>query len=139
VARRSTDSSTKGTPDSSPRSRERGSYDLLAFHPLSGAVLVVEVKTEIASAEATLRKVDEKARLAAKIARARFDWKVSSVSRVLVLPPLMTARRHVRRHSDLFAEALPLGTVAFKQWLKAPSGPTGAVWFVTNSDGRNSS
>ena len=43
---------------------ERGSIDLLAFHPATRTLLVVEVKTEIASVEETLRRHDAKVRLA---------------------------------------------------------------------------
>ena len=53
---------------------ERGSIDLLAWHAATGSLLVIEVKTEIVSAESTLRKLDEKGRLAAKVARERFGW-----------------------------------------------------------------
>ena len=37
---------------------ERGSIDLLAWHPATRTLLVVEVKTEIAGVESTLRKHD---------------------------------------------------------------------------------
>jgi len=43
---------------------ERGSVDVLAFYEPSGTMLVVEVKSELTSIEATLRKLDEKVRLA---------------------------------------------------------------------------
>jgi transcriptional regulator with XRE-family HTH domain len=43
---------------------ERGSIDVLAFDLRSLTLLVVEVKSELAAVEATLRKVDEKVRLA---------------------------------------------------------------------------
>ena len=50
---------------------ERGSIDVLGFHRRTGSLLVIEVKTEITSVEETLRKLDEKVRLADRIARAR--------------------------------------------------------------------
>ena len=40
---------------------ERGSIDLLAWHAPTRTLLVIEVKTELTSVEATLRKHDEKA------------------------------------------------------------------------------
>jgi transcriptional regulator with XRE-family HTH domain len=52
--------------------RERGSVDILAWHAASRTLLVIEVKTEIASAEETLRRHDEKVRLAPKLGRERF-------------------------------------------------------------------
>ena len=51
---------------------ERGSVDILAWHAATGRLLVIEIKTEIASAEELLRRHDEKVRLAPKLARDRF-------------------------------------------------------------------
>jgi transcriptional regulator with XRE-family HTH domain len=42
---------------------ERGSIDILAWWPFARIALVVEIKSELASVEATLRKLDEKVRL----------------------------------------------------------------------------
>jgi hypothetical protein len=49
---------------------DRGSIDVLAVHPVARIALVVEVKTEITSAEETLRRLDVKVRLGAGLARA---------------------------------------------------------------------
>jgi hypothetical protein len=43
---------------------ERGSIDVLGWRPTARSLLVVETKSEIVSVEATLRKLDEKVRLA---------------------------------------------------------------------------
>ncbi|MDL2334652.1 MAG: helix-turn-helix domain-containing protein [Chloroflexota bacterium] len=40
---------------------ERGSIDLLAFMPATGTLLVLEIKTDMAAVEQTLRKLDETA------------------------------------------------------------------------------
>jgi transcriptional regulator with XRE-family HTH domain len=50
---------------------ERGSIDLLGWHADTATLLVVEVKSEIATVEGTFRKHDEKVRLAGRIARER--------------------------------------------------------------------
>ena len=79
---------------------ERGSIDLLAWHAPTATLLVIEIKTELVSVEATLRKHDEKVRLAPTIAR-RLGWYPTSVARLLVLPDLRTEHRRVaglRRH-----------------------------------------
>jgi transcriptional regulator with XRE-family HTH domain len=65
---------------------ERGSIDVLGLRPLKRACLIVEVKSTIASAEATGRKLDEKARLAPTIVARREGWRPDVVGRVLVLP-----------------------------------------------------
>lgn len=114
---------------------ERGSYDLLAYHPVARVLLVVEVKTDLPSAEATLRKLDEKTRLAPKIARERFGWQAVAIGRLLVTPDANTLRRRVARHSALFSRALPARNVAVRRWLSQPSGGLAGLWFVSNRDG----
>jgi transcriptional regulator with XRE-family HTH domain len=108
---------------------ERGSIDILAWHPSSATVLVIEVKTELASVEATLRKHDEKARLARTISR-REGWQPRSVARLLVLPEDRTQRRNVERHSAVLGSAYPLGTRAVRAWCRNPSGPMSGLMFL---------
>src|SRR5206468_5248101 len=61
---------------------ERGSIDLLGWSAASRHLIVVEVKTELVSVEATLRKLDEKVRLAPAVARERLGWQAEHVSRL---------------------------------------------------------
>lgn len=110
---------------------ERGSYDLLAYHPEQGIVLVVEVKTELPSVEATLRKLDEKTRLAPTVARDRFGWRVRGVARLLVMPDERTLRRRVERHRALLEGAFPLRSVAVRRWIQTPVGVVSGLWFLT--------
>lgn len=65
---------------------ERGSIDVLGLLPAARAALVVEVKTDVASTEAMGRKLDEKARLAPGIVKARFGWTPAAVGRLIVIP-----------------------------------------------------
>ena len=108
---------------------ERGSIDILAWHPSSATVLVVEVKTELASIEATLRKHDEKARLARTIAR-RLGWQPRTVARLLVLPEDRTQRRVVDRHGAILDSAYPLRTRAVRAWCRSPIGPMSGLIFL---------
>lgn len=110
---------------------ERGSIDMLAWHEPSRTLLVVEVKTEIGSVEATLRKHDEKVRLAPSIARRRFGWSPREVSRLLVLPDLSTPRRQVGRFADLFDRSYPVRGVAARTWLREPSGSIRGLVFLS--------
>jgi transcriptional regulator with XRE-family HTH domain len=109
---------------------ERGSIDILAWHEATRSLLVVEVKTELVSVEETLRKHDEKSRLAAKVAREQFGWRAAGTSRLLVLPDLSTPRRRVDRHSAVLGAAYPLRGVSTRRWLKAPEGSMSAVLFI---------
>jgi transcriptional regulator with XRE-family HTH domain len=111
--------------------RERGSIDILAFHPQTGSLLVIEIKSVVPDLQAMLGVLDRKARLAADVARER-GWLVRSVSRLLVLPDDRTARRRVRQHTATFDAALPARTVEVRRWLVAPSGQMAGVLFLTN-------
>jgi transcriptional regulator with XRE-family HTH domain len=99
---------------------ERGSIDLLAWHPATRTLLVVEIKTELTSVEATLRKHDEKVRLAARIADERFGWRATSTARLLVLPNLSTARRR-ERHGAVLGTAYPVRGEVLRAWLRQPT------------------
>jgi transcriptional regulator with XRE-family HTH domain len=100
---------------------ERGSIDLLAWHDSSRTLLVIEIKTELASIEETLRRHDAKARLARGIAEERFSLPAQNVSRLLVLPDARTPRRHVERHTAMFAGSYPMRSWLLKRWLQDPS------------------
>jgi transcriptional regulator with XRE-family HTH domain len=103
---------------------ERGSIDLLAFHPGTRIVLVVEVKSEIVSVEETLRRHDVKVRLAPKIARERFGWAAVGTCRMLAISDTRTARRRVERHDGVFGRAYPVRGWAARGWLRHPSPGT---------------
>lgn len=108
---------------------ERGSIDVLAFHPDSGCLLVVEVKSVVPDVQATLSGIDRKVRLGPQLARDR-GWSVNSVSRLLVVPADRTARRRVARFPATFDQALPLRTVAVRRWLSTPDRAIGGVLFL---------
>jgi len=99
---------------------ERGSIDLLGFHADTRSLLVSEIKTDVGSVEATVRKHDEEVRLAATVARERLGWHATSVSRLLVLPAESTARRQVDRHRAIFDRAYPSRGRAVAVWLGRP-------------------
>jgi transcriptional regulator with XRE-family HTH domain len=110
---------------------ERGAFDLLAFR--DGVVLVVEVKTDLVSAEATLRKLDEKGRLAATVGRERFAWQVRDVGRLLVFADRSTTRRRVARQAQLFDRALPTRGADVRRWLARPDGALAGIWFAPDT------
>jgi len=109
---------------------ERGSIDLVGWHAATATLLVIEVKTELASIEETLRRHDAKVRLAAQVVAERFGWTPRRVARLLVLPDASTPRRQVGRHGDVLRAAYPLRGPALRVWLKAPSGSIAGLAFV---------
>jgi transcriptional regulator with XRE-family HTH domain len=113
---------------------ERGSIDLLAWHPATRTLLVIELKSEIASIEETFRRHDVKARLARRIALERFGWEAAIVGRLLVLPELRSIRRQVEDKPDLFYSVYPVRNVAVKRWLRAPAGPLSGLLFMSDTN-----
>lgn len=110
-----------------------GSIDILAWHPGTRTLLVIEVKTEIPSAEATLRKLDEKVRLAPRIGRERFGWSAMNIGQVLVVQDTSTNRRRIDSHAGLFDAALPMAGSALRHWLGAPVGGIAGRMFLSPS------
>lgn len=112
---------------------ERGSIDLLGWHAETATLLVVEVKSEIATVEGTLRKHDEKVRLAPRIVGERFDWAPRVIARLLVLSEHRTVRRQVQDKSALFGRAYPSRNVEVRRWLRSPSGPMSGILFLPDT------
>jgi transcriptional regulator with XRE-family HTH domain len=111
--------------------RERGSIDILAWHPIARVVLVIEVKSVVPDIQAMLFGVHRKARVAPVIARER-GWDPAAVARILVLPDDRTSRRRVAAFATTFEQVLPARTTAVKRWLVAPSGPIAGVLFLSD-------
>jgi len=110
---------------------ERGSIDLLAWHASTKSLLVVEVKSSLVSVEATLRKLDEKTRLSAGVARKTFGWEPDSESRVLVLPAGNADRRLVHAHRVLFQSSVPASGNQMRVWARSPTGiAIAGLWFL---------
>jgi hypothetical protein len=113
---------------------ERGSIDLLARHPDTRTLLVIELKSEIASIEETFRRDDVKVRLARQIALERFGWKATVVGRLLVLPEARAIRRQVETKARLFGSVYPARNVEVRRWLRAPAGPLSGLMFVSDTN-----
>jgi transcriptional regulator with XRE-family HTH domain len=117
---------------------ERGAIDILAWHAPTRTLLVVEVKTELTSVEATLRRHDAKVRLAAGIANERFGWRPVAVARLLTLPDTPTARRRVARHAAVLDAAYPLRGADVRAWVQSPTGAPACLAFLSTGGGRRS-
>lgn len=107
---------------------ERGSYDLLAVHPLGNVLLVVEVKTVIVDVQAMLRALDVKVRLAPTVARER-GWPANVAVPCLIVAAGSTARRRILEHSPLFARFACRGLAA-RRWVRSPGERVGGLLFM---------
>ena len=104
---------------------ERGSVDELSFDVSTSTLLVTELKTGIYEANRTVAKLDEKARLAARLGR-RLGWEATTVVPCLVIADTRTNRRRVEQHPNLFGRFELRGRRA-RSWLRAPSGHVGGL------------
>ena len=114
---------------------ERGSIDVLAWHPGQRLLLVVEVKTSLQSMEELLRRHDVKVRLAPRLAGERFGWTARGVARLLVLPDDSTPRRRVARHAAMLQASYPVRGREVGAWLRNPGATRGMLIFLSPSYG----
>jgi transcriptional regulator with XRE-family HTH domain len=114
---------------------ERGSIDLLCWHQASRSLLVIEIKTELLEFGSLLAKLDEKGRLAPKIA-LRFGWRPASVSTCLLVADSTTNRRRAAAHAALLRSKLPHDARTIVRFLKLPSAapvrPVAGIRFVSD-------
>ena len=85
---------------------ERGVIDILAWHPGRRALLVIELKTDLADMNELVGTFDRKRRLARQIALER-GWDPVSVSAWLIVVGSRTNRRRVAAHEAMLRGALP--------------------------------
>lgn len=112
---------------------ERGSIDVLAWHPATRTLLVIEVKTEIVSAEEMLRRHDVKARLAPKIGREQFGAAPARVGRLLVVADSTANRQRVGRLAPVLDAAYPGRGRDVRAWIARPDGDLRALMFTARS------
>jgi transcriptional regulator with XRE-family HTH domain len=116
---------------------ERGSIDILAWWAPGRVALGIEMKSELVSVEATVRKLDEKVRLTIEsIAETRFGERPSAVARLVVLPSSTTERRRVARAETVLGVAFPHRTATVRSWLRRPTGPIRGLLFVPDTKPR---
>lgn len=115
---------------------ERGSIDILAFHPSCRMLLVIEVKTELTDLQRLISTLDRKRRLASGIARDR-GWDAAGVSVWVVVAEGRSNRRRVSSFSDLLRTAYPADGRAVHRWLRNPSRAVSGLSFLPNVHPRN--
>jgi transcriptional regulator with XRE-family HTH domain len=108
---------------------ERGRIDLLALHPATSILLVIEIKTELVDVQALLGSMDVKARLAGDVGR-QIGWQARSVVPAIVLAEDDALRRRLRSLETLF-DRYPLRGRAAVSWLRRPAAtPSGVLWIT---------
>lgn len=113
---------------------DRGSVDVFAWHAASGAVLLIEVKSQLYSVEETLRRFHAKIRLGAAIAKEQLGWTPRVVGSALVLPESAGTRRRLDAHAATFAASFPARGRELRAWLRRPDRAIAAIWFLSAND-----
>lgn len=107
---------------------ERGRIDLLAWHPATRTLLVIEIKTDLVDVQALLGSLDVKARVARHVAE-ELGWDVRRVVPAIVFLEDRGVRGRLSRVAELFDRYELRGRAALA-WLRRPeSRPSGIMWF----------
>ena len=104
---------------------DRGRIDVLAFHPPTATLLVVEVKTLIVDAQQLLGGIDVKQRIGLRVGRS-LGWVAKVVVPALVVLDTTTNRRRIREHPHLFGRFALRGRRA-SSWLRSPGPPNAGL------------
>jgi hypothetical protein len=110
---------------------DRGVIDILAWHPGRRALLVIELKTDIADVNELLGTLDKKRRVAARVARDR-GWDPVGVSVWLIVGASRTNQRRVQAHRAMLGAAMPADGRAIRRWLVDPVGRIAGISFWTD-------
>jgi transcriptional regulator with XRE-family HTH domain len=98
---------------------DRGVIDILAWHPGRRALLVIELKTDIADVNELLGTLDRKRRVAPAVGKGR-GWDPVTVSTWLIVAASRTNRRRIEAHGSMVRGALPNRMT--RRWLRDPVG-----------------
>jgi transcriptional regulator with XRE-family HTH domain len=115
---------------------DRGSVDVLAWRADRGALLLIEVKSEVADLQALCRSVDVKERILPGVVARERGWRPGSVGVVVVLPDDPGQRKAVGRRSAIFATSFPARTLEIRHWIVDPvPGRLRGIWFLASANG----
>jgi transcriptional regulator with XRE-family HTH domain len=117
---------------------DRGRVDVLAFHPPTRTLLVVEVKSAIGDLHDALGRLDVKVRLAKPVAAGAGWTDVGAVVPCLVVGDTRASRRVVAQHTALFSRFAKRGRTALDRIRNPVSpAPSGLLWFVKMPNSRD--
>jgi transcriptional regulator with XRE-family HTH domain len=108
---------------------ERGVIDLLAWHQMTRALLVVELKTELVDVNELMGTLDRKRRLAGAIARQR-GWQPLTISTWVAVADTRTNRRAVAAYSATLRTKFPDDGRTVRRWLRRPEGRIDGLGFL---------
>ena len=114
---------------------DRGSVDILAWHPGFSVLLIIEIKTDIKNVGELFRRLDMKQRVVPSEAARRHGWKPTAVAVILVVPARSSQFAIVRRPAATFDAAFRARTTELRRWLREPTGSISGILFVRDTAG----
>jgi transcriptional regulator with XRE-family HTH domain len=105
---------------------ERGVIDIVAWHPGRRALLIIELKTDIADVNELVGTFDRKRRLARKIVEER-GWVPTTVSGWVIVASGRTNRARIAAHGAMLRSAFPFDGRSIRAWLRDPIGTISAL------------
>jgi len=112
---------------------DRGSVDVLAWHPGERILLIIEVKATLTDLQDLLASLSKKLRVVPEAARKELGWDPNHIARVVVVAATNLNRAVVARHAATFDTSFPVRSRGVKGWLERPTGSIAGVWFVPSS------
>jgi transcriptional regulator with XRE-family HTH domain len=110
---------------------DRGSVDILAWHPATRTLLIVEVKSRFTDLQAMLMSLARKLRVVPDAAREARGWDAVHVGRIVVAYGSAENRAVVARFASTFDAALPARATEVRAWLRHPTGLLSGVWLLS--------
>lgn len=109
--------------------RDRGVIDIVAWHPVSTTLLVVELKTRIVDINGLMATMDIRGRVARRIARER-GWDPSAIGLWVVVAPARTNARVLADYATVLRAKFPDDGRTMRRWLANPFGSVAALSFM---------
>jgi len=109
---------------------ERGSVDILAWHPGKRVLLLIEVKTRLTDLQRLLMAMSKKLRLVPGLVAEERGWRRAGLGHVVVVLDCRANRSTVATHDATFAATFPARTARVRAWLRSPVGDLAGVWFL---------
>lgn len=110
---------------------DRGSVDVLAWHPIERILLIVEVKATLTDLQDLVASLSKKRRVVPGVARDARGWRPDHVGVLVVVAGTTANRSIVARHAATFGAAFPSRTRTIQTWLRNPRGAISGIWFVS--------
>jgi transcriptional regulator with XRE-family HTH domain len=110
---------------------ERGSVDIVAWHPRLRALLLVEVKSRFFDLQEMLATFARKLRIVPPLLAEARGWRPEFVGTLIVAPGTTANRRVVADHPNIFEASYPSRSRDAQHWVREPSGPFAGLWFVS--------